>query len=165
MPEIYDSRQDTLDHIQAVRDLLQIMSTALTVRGQVHDESKLHPPEKEIFDEYTPKLKDTTYGSDEYKQYLEEMKVGLECHYANNSHHTEHYSDGIAGMDLLDLVELFCDWLAASKRHTDGDIRRSIEQNKERFGISDQLVSILHNTVTTLERGDQALKELGCTGS
>ena len=111
-----------------------------------HDSSKLRSPEKETFDEMTPKLKDSTYGSEEYKDFLKEMKKALDNHYANNSHHPEFYNDGINGMDLVDLLEMFCDWKAASERHTNGDIYESIEINKKRFNISDQLTQILINT-------------------
>ena len=50
----------------------------------------------------------------------------------------------------LDVVEMLCDWMVAVKRHEDGDIYKSIEINKERFGLSDQLVQILKNTVEKL---------------
>ena len=50
-------------------------------------------------------------------------------------------------MTLVDLLELICDWKASSMRHEDGDINRSIEVNKDRFKLSDQLVDILKNTV------------------
>jgi hypothetical protein len=42
---------------------------------------------------------------------------------------------------------MVCDWKAATLRHKDGDVSTSIERNKARFGISDQLAKILHNTV------------------
>ena len=56
-------------------------------------------------------------------------------------------------MDLIDLVELICDWVASSKRHADGNIYRSIELNKERFGMSDQLCEILKNTIDHYFKG------------
>ncbi|MCK5612250.1 hypothetical protein KAR91_60825 [Candidatus Pacearchaeota archaeon] len=143
----YDSSKDTLLHISRVAALAQGVCSRLILRAANHDASKLVFPEKEIFDEYTPKLKDTTYGSDEYNKYLTEMKEALDNHYAVNSHHPEHHKDGIDGMDLLDLVEMLCDWKAASERHEDGDIYKSILTNKERFGMSDQLVRILQNTI------------------
>ena len=58
---------------------------------------------------------------------------------------------GINGMDLLDLVEMFCDWKAAGERHNDGNILKSIEKNTTRFGLSPQLVRILQNTAAALE--------------
>lgn len=142
----YDSRRDTLAHIERVRDLLDEVRSRLHGRGAVHDESKLAEPEKSAFDEYTPKLKGTTYGSDEYKGFLAALKPALDHHYAANSHHPEHYPDGIAGMSLLDLIEMFVDWKAATERHADGDLGESIEINAKRFGLSDQLAAILRNT-------------------
>lgn len=43
-------------------------------------------------------------GCDEYRACLREMKPALEHHYASNSHHPEHYSNGIQGMSLFDLL-------------------------------------------------------------
>jgi len=136
-----------MNHINEVRRLLRVVAVELLIRGEQHDQSKLSPEELDTFAEYGPKLKDVTYGSAEYKQYLTEMKVALDHHYANNRHHPEFYEiAGVGGMTLIDLVEMFCDWLAASKRHADGDIRKSIENNRERFKLSPQLAAILDNT-------------------
>lgn len=54
-------------------------------------------------------------------------------------------------MNLLDLIEMFCDWLAATKRHNNGDINRSIKINQSRFSMSDDIVKIFENTVRLLE--------------
>ncbi len=105
-----------------------------------------------MFDEYTPKLAASTYGSDEYKAFLAAMKPALDHHYAANSgHHPEGNPRGIQGMSLVDLTEMLCDWLAATRRHADGDIRRSIEINQKRFGYGDELKQILLNTLPLLE--------------
>lgn len=142
----YDSTKDTLLHIKRVSELLSLAAIELLTRGQEHDQTKLGSPEKELFDEYTPKLKDSTYGSDEYKANLKELEPALKHHYLNNSHHPEHYENGINGMDLFDLVEMFFDWKAAGERHADGNMEKSIEINKDRFKMSDQLVDIFRNT-------------------
>lgn len=150
MPDGYDSSLDTFNHIRDVQELLALFASELFVRGINHDDSKLHEPEKPLFDEYTPKLKTCTYGSDEYKQYLAELKVALDHHYSENSHHPEHYEAGINDMDLLDIVEMLCDWKAATKRHDDGDILKSLEINAKRFGIDKQLKQVLFNTIIRL---------------
>lgn len=147
----YDSRQDTLDHISEVRARMDTAIDLLHARKVLHDKSKLESPEKEIFDAVTPRLRGLTYGSDEYKAQLAEMKVALDHHYANNSHHPEHYADGIRGMSLLDIVEMLCDWSAATTRHADGDLRKSIDINQKRFGYSDELRAILLNTAVELK--------------
>lgn len=100
----------------------------------------------------TPKLAASTYGSDEYKQMLSQMQPALQHHYAHNRHHPEFYANGIDGMNLIDLLEMFVDWYAATRRHNDGDIYKSIEINRERFGMSDQLVQILKNSVKLVEK-------------
>jgi hypothetical protein len=146
-----DSAPDTYKHIQTVQRFMRRMIESLLFRSEVHDQSKLVSPEKEAFDEITPKLAGLTYGSDEYRATLREMKPAIQHHYENNSHHPEYYPNGIRGMSLLDLVEMLCDWKAATLRHNDGDIRKSIEINQERFGYSDELKQILLNTLPTIE--------------
>lgn len=150
MSEHYDSAADTVAHIAQVSRLLTAAVMHLSARSLAHDASKLCPPEKGVFDEYTPKLRGTTYGSEEYKGYLAAMRPALEHHYANNSHHPEHYPDGVRGMCLLDVLEMLCDWKAATLRHADGDLRRSIEINQSRFGYTDELKAILINTAERL---------------
>lgn len=61
----------------------------------------------------------------------------------------------VSNMNLFDIVEMLADWLAAINRHKDGNIYRSIEINRDRFGISPQLVAILYNTVKFLERKEE----------
>lgn len=141
---------DTWKHIHRVGTLLGMFATELLERAEVHDQSKLEKPEVSIFAEYGPKLKNTTYGSEQYKAYLKEMGVALEHHYQKNPHHPEHHVNGVDDMNLFDLVEMFCDWIAAGERHPDGDIVKSIKLNKERFNLSPQLTNILLNTVEEL---------------
>ena len=147
----YDSRPETYEHILVVQGYLNAVVKELLDRAHGHDASKVQDPERATFDEFTPKLKHSTFGSDEYKGFLRDMGAGLQHHYANNRHHPEHHDAGIAGMNLIDLVEMICDWLAATQRHANGDIRRSIDVNQERFGYGDELRAILHNTIDVLE--------------
>ena len=142
----YDSTNDTKNHQRRVRSLLWDAATEMNKRAELHDCSKLESPEKELFDEFTPKLAGCTYGSDEYKEFLSGLNVALDHHYANNPHHPEHYENGINGFDLFDLIEMFFDWKAASERHNDGNIFKSIEINTKRFNLSEQIVSIFRNT-------------------
>ena len=81
---------------------------------------------------------------------LDGLKPALDIHYANNRHHPEHFEDGIRGMNLLDLLEMICDWKASSERHNDGDIFKSIEINQKRFGYSDDIKAVLRNTAEFL---------------
>lgn len=147
----YDSTADTLWHIKRVNELLSNAAIELIKRGQVHDKSKLKSPEKELFDEMTPKLKNLTYGSEEYTASLKELEVALNHHYAKNNHHPQHYPNGVQDMNLFDIVEMFFDWKAASERHTDGNIRKSISVNDERFNLNKvDLAKVMENTVNFL---------------
>lgn len=145
----YDSVKDTLQHIEKVRGFIDRVLSTLIERAEDHDLSKLKSPEKDTFDKYTPMLKETTYGSDQYKKYLKEMKVGLNHHYAENRHHPEHYKSGIDEMNLIDIIEMVCDWKAATMRHNDGDIYKSLEINSKRFGIDTQLTKVIYNTLSS----------------
>ena len=142
----HDSGPETREHIRQVAERLKNVCTELRDRAYFHDASKLGPTEKPIFDEVTPKLKGLVYGTDEYRASLKELGPALTHHYANNSHHPEHYPNGIAGFDLLDLIEMYCDWAAATLRTKDGDMAKGIEINIERFKIEGPLADILRNT-------------------
>lgn len=146
----YDSTKDTLLHIKRVNELLLLFAKELMDRAICHDNSKLYNPEKPLFDKMTPLLKGLTYGSEEYKKSLAELKPALDHHYSHNSHHPEYYKDGINDCNLFDLVEMLCDWKAASERHADGNIFKSIQINKTRFAMADQLAKIFENTVNKL---------------
>jgi hypothetical protein len=45
---------------------------------------------------------------------------------------------------------MFFDWKAATERHADGNIMQSIEINKGRFELSEQLCDIMRNTAIRL---------------
>jgi hypothetical protein len=190
---------ETLKHIEMVMQLLAVMQHEISKRMFSHDRSKLESPELEMFEQFTDRLAGLTYGSDEYKQCLDEMKrSALQHHYENNRHHPEFFAgcqkdvdaitqcksvltglkqiqvsypedeyvfgyasdiieahkqtleSNVNGMNLIDILEMICDWEAATLRHDDGDIYRSLEINKTRFGLSPQLVSIILNTVPLL---------------
>ena len=146
-----DSRIATMQHKLRVAQLItETGVTELIKRANHHDNSKLTAPELELFDEMTPKLAGCTYGSEEYKSFLDKLKPALDHHYAHNSHHPEHYKHGVDDMNLLDLLEMFFDWKAASERHNDGNINKSIEINGKRFGMSPQMITIFENTAKAL---------------
>lgn len=142
---VHDS--ETLKHVNEVRDNIWTLIKELDQRAQVHDASKFEEPERSVFAANTPKLAVTEYGTPAYEKLLEEVKPAIEHHYAKNTHHPEHWPNGIEDMDLLDLVEMLSDWAAATRRNKNGNIHKSIEHNKERFGMTDQLAKIFTNTV------------------
>jgi hypothetical protein len=147
-----DCKADVIKHIEAVKKNLKVIVKFLEYRGNFHDISKLRNPELKGFTETTEKLRNVEYGTEEYQKCLDDLKPTLEHHYKNNRHHPEHFENGINGMDLLDIIEMFCDWLAATERTKDGDIRKSLTINKKRFTMDDQLYDIFLNTIETMEK-------------
>ncbi len=147
---MYDSALETIQHIRYVQYLMQLVIERLLTKAREHDRTKLESPEKEVMDQFTPRLKGMTYDSPEYRKCLEEMKETgfLKHHYGNSTHHPESFKGGIEGMGLIDLVEMLCDWVAAARRHDDGDPLVSLERNIKRFNIDPQLASILKNSIT-----------------
>lgn len=151
----------TLEHIKLVQSYLNNVINKLIERAILHDSSKFSDDEWKYFLEHTANLSKLTYGSEEYKAELEALQPALEHHYTNNSHHPEFYmrqnkyilnvSSAMGCMTLIDLIEMICDWLAATKRHDDGDIFKSIELNQKRFRYTDEVKDILVNTIKEIE--------------
>ena len=141
------SNMDTVKHIHAVRGNVYKVMSELDYRARNHDNSKLESPEQEIFGANYKDLQKTVYGTEEYVELLKKVKPALDHHYANNRHHPEHWPNGIEDMTLVDLIEMLCDWKAATARNKDVNIRKSIEHNAKRFNMTPQLEKIFHNTV------------------
>lgn len=144
------SKLETHKHISEVRNRLLEVISQLAVRAQNHDTSKLEYPEAQGFAEVTHELGGLTYGSPEYEAARERLKPILEHHYQMNTHHPEHWRHGVEDMDLLDLVEMFCDWKASSMRMKDGCILQSIEKNRDRFSLDPSITKIFRNTAQRL---------------
>ena len=144
----YDSTADIIEHKRKVEYWLHDFARQLENRSKVHDDSKFKSPEKELFDQWTPELKQRAFGSDYYKQALDAMGEGVQYHYKANRHHPEHFENGVNGMTLIDLVEMFCDWIAAAEaRKTSVDLNHA----QERFNLSPQLVEIFVNTLRDID--------------
>ena len=89
----YLSTSEKKKHISKVQNRIDEILDNLDVRRMAHDASKLLPPEKEAFDSLGPpeEMAKLTYGSDEYKARLRQIKPAIDHHYAKNDHHPEHY--------------------------------------------------------------------------
>lgn len=166
-----EAMRSTAAHIRRVGWLLVDCSAILSRRAVIHDESKWSEKEWPYFARMTLHLKGITYGSPEYRGACAELKPALDHHYDNNPHHPEYYERkhpgvvdvqpdiGISQMDLFDLMEMLCDWKAATERHADGSIAKSLDINRRRFCIGEQLFGILRNTARCLDWIDEPAKE------
>lgn len=145
--------ENILQHKRLVASYIEQVVSDLIKRAIVHDDTKFGPEEFDAYEEALPKFEQTVYGSPEYIQVCKDIKPAIQHHITSNRHHPEYFGDaGINGMTLIDLVEMVCDWIAASQRGGGPvDIDKGLEINKERFGISDQLFEIIKNTVGELK--------------
>jgi len=117
---------------------------SLIWRALIHDLSKFLGDEARSFIDVVDQLATTEYGSERYKELMQQIRPCLDRHYYRNSHHPEHHRRELEGMTLLDIVEMFLDWKAAVRRHDTGDIMVSIRRNKSRFRMG-KLAEILSN--------------------
>lgn len=142
--QTYDCTEDVLDHKLLVASYMLMEINGLVARVAEHDNSKLLSPEKEMFDQWTPELKARTFGTDFYKAALDGMGEGLKHHYRVNRHHPEHFENGVDGMNLLDVLEMVCDWRAAAQAK---GVALDLEHAAQRFNLSPQLVNIIRNSI------------------
>jgi Family of unknown function (DUF5662) len=156
MSEGSDSRADSLAHIHHVRDNISVFVAEMLRRGRDHDASKFSDAEKPMLDEVLPLLEGVAYGSPAWDEVINQAGPALEHHYRHNSHHPEHYgNEGVAGMDLFDLVEMVCDWMAAARRNPADGVK--VAYNVRKFGIEPQLAAILENTLARWPGPDEVL--------
>ena len=162
----YDSSFDTNAHIRNIQMVLDlVIFPMLAERAAMHDASKLEEPEKSCYDEYIPKLKEAKYGTDEYNQIKKEMEdKGLAHHYSVSRHHPDHFQNGVNDMNLIDILEMFCDWYAASLR-SDTTFDKGLPMNFEKFGIDKQLAKILENTYHDVLKPFDSFAKMKSNGS
>ena len=137
----------TRKHIQDVNTLLLLVAKDFLDRAIYHDKSKLSKEEHEKFSLAAVRFKEpgNEFGTKGYEDTKEWLGSALKHHYKHNSHHPEHYENGLSDMNLFDLLEMLMDWTAASaKRSATGILDFSIA--KEQHGLSDELLKILINT-------------------
>lgn len=152
-PELNTDKAEivTRKHMQRVAALLGDAACELIRRAGKHDLSKLEPVEMEPLQRMQDVIDaegQAPYGSEEYKRRTKMLGPMLAHHYANNSHHPEHYPNGVDGMDLFDVMEMFFDWKAASERGEESSM--NIGTACKRFSVSPQLEDIFRNTADRL---------------
>ncbi len=132
-------------HKLSVKVGIQRIIHELSNRAISHDDDKLEESVLSSFYEVSKKFEGCKFGSEEYKNALDELSPTLKSHYEKSPHHPEYYKNGICGMTLMDIIEMFVDWKSASSAYGDS-FEESLSVTKERFGIDEQLFSILVNT-------------------
>lgn len=128
-------------HIELVKKSIFSFSRQLEERAHVHDLSKFKEDEFSGFMEINQIARQYPYGSQEYKDSIKNNQA-VSLHYSRNSHHPEFHPIGIDEMGLLDLIEMVCDWKAASETYGQTSFKESLEKSIDRFkpGIEQEYV-------------------------
>ena len=169
----YNAADAIRRHQEHVKKLMHAVVMDLHVRAQVHDDSKFSPeeyPHIQAIGELVQREGKVDFGTPEYEARKKLLGPMLEHHYANNDHHPEHFMDGaerdirrwrkgdgvelidvtgVAGMTLMALVEMFCDWsAAASDRNPDGAL--DIGVGCKKYEMPPMLEEIFRNTAAAM---------------
>jgi len=144
----FDFLCDVILHVGEVSEALEEVASELRKRGMAHDRTKFQELEFDAFVSTRDKFKKANYGSKEYQECIDAVKPAVDHHYANNRHHTSFHGGTIDGMNLVDIIEMVCDWKAAVRRSPDKNLEDTLEYSFDKYGIGDQMQKII---VTTLE--------------
>lgn len=137
------------NHRKRVFDYMSTISKEVMRRGNEHDLSKYEKEEYPVYEQFTAEFAKHPFGSEGYNKIKEAMASAIQHHYQHNRHHPEHFPDGIEGMNLVDLLEMICDWKSATQNHpeTPGDMGKSLQVAIQKYNISPQLAKVLYNTM------------------
>lgn len=145
-PSAKQTISDIVNHKNKVNKRLTFLADQLLGRAKKHDNSKLEKPELGwlVAMDKEPKY---PYGSDEYFEKMKRWRQFFDHHYQVNSHHPNHFVNGVAGMTLTDLCEYLVDIIAYEDNLSVDEALAVIEDQKQRFGLDEQLTQILKNTL------------------
>jgi len=146
----FDFLCDTILHVSEVSENLECFLSELKKRGYAHDRSKFKELEFDAFVSTRDKFKKANYGSKEYKECVDIVKPAVDSHYKKNRHHTGFHKDGINDMTLIDIIEMICDWRAASRRSPDKKFEDTLDYAYNKYGIDKQLQRIINNTFKSM---------------
>ena len=152
---------DTRKHQQIVAERMVAVAKKVLDRAMKHDASKLEDIERSHYEGpvFSLNTENVEYGSERYKKLTDQMGKGWDHHKANNDHHVEFFepysvqtlNDPIRSMDMFALFEMLCDWVAAAKRKGNAPAK-ALDILIEKHPVSEQLQSILRNTLALIDR-------------
>lgn len=136
-------------HQARVKELIDAIIEELQQRAATHDDSKFDDEERDTYLNLIPKIYGEAETTDEERAELKiAAQPAIDHHYAVNRHHPEFHEAGVDGMTLVDLIEMVCDWKAASERGGN-NLMANMDNNQNRFRLTGQLRSVIENTIKT----------------
>jgi len=153
MTNEFDYLCDVILHVSEISENLETIASELRKRGMSHDRTKFQQLEFDTFVSTREEFKQTSYGTPEYKAVCAKAQPAMDHHYSNNRHHTAYHENAVNDMNLIDIIELVCDWRAANRRNADQctmleSVKRGL--SNEKYQISEQLAKIIINTFKDL---------------
>ena len=143
-------------HINRVQKWIGKFSTILFIRGINHDKSKLCEPELSLWKKMDEEPR-YPYGTSKYKEKLNRYKEVFQQHYKHNKHHPEHWSGYYCDMDLMDVIEMLCDWLGYKDDITLKEAEILVNQQCERYGFNEEK---LDQKIESLSGGEKNMLQL-----
>lgn len=141
-------------HKMGMQALMNGVKHALTRRANRHDASKSIGVEKTVFAENIithPNIWGIVRGEHPLPDTL---RAALAIHAKNNDYIPEHFESGASGMTLMQLIEMICDIIMCAHEQSWSEEELIVflkSDFRERHpSVSDQLISILCNTVPEL---------------
>jgi len=160
MEKNFGIENETRKHIGMVSNLISCMVNELLMRSITHDSSKLEEPECSIFEQYSESYKNAIVGSQEKKDILVNMKPAFDHHLKVNRHHPEYFvlnnkdlklEHAISQFSVIDLIQMFLDWIATSKRQNLNTFD-FLDSMAKKYNLNVQLLQIFRNTIPILDQ-------------
>lgn len=139
-------------HQRRVGTLMNHLATHLTRRAVNHDASKWQDAELIPLLSIADRYNRTEYGSEEYNSLREQIAPAIAHHEKANRHHLGHFNGDISRMNMLDIQEMLCDWMASSEKNG-GDVYNALAEAKAKYNWSDDLYRIMVNTLDVIIYG------------
>jgi hypothetical protein len=140
------TREYVEKHKRNVSKRIQMFISLLQKRADNHDNSKLTEPEYSLWCamDMEPRYR---YGTPEYEDKLRRFRKVFELHYKNNRHHPEHHLNGVNDMNLIDLIEMLCDFISYKEEITYTEASNMLDKQADRFNFSEEIRTLLLNTL------------------
>lgn len=141
-------------HRCIVSATLRAIAYELMRRADLHDQSKLSLDEFEGFAKINVVGRENEYGSDEYYAALKSVDPNpIPVHYSRNDHHPE-FHDKISDMDFPQLVEMVCDWYAASVAYGRTSFQGSLTVSFDRWEFSEGQMFLIQSLAQWIEENE-----------
>ncbi len=143
--------QSIYEHQQKVGAVMLKVINELIHRALTHDASKFTTQQLRdnlvtLPDKWKIQEAGHGYHSPEQGEHRKRFAQEIHRHRSAHPHHPEHFGNDVNKMNLIDLMEMLCDWYVASP-----DIDQSIHENSRDYKIDPHISQILKNTARKLK--------------